>query len=205
VIWNRCRVSAIGGVLAVGLLVLVVAGAVPSRSEAGTSERSEEAECISAATEIPRLLRVHFILHRQPPRELNHRETFVPQADIRFAIPPMPDGCVGKIGRRLEVKVRFKSSLQAPMTVKGDGWDRRPSLWQAVFDEDVGSGGCECGRPQLGRDGGGWEYSRDFGRVQWVEAHARLSATNSKTGAIVGRQVVAIPATFTAKSTLSNH
>jgi hypothetical protein len=160
---------------------------------------------MAAATELPQLLRVHFILHRQPARELGHRETFVPQADIKFAIAPMPDGCAGKVGRRLEVKIRFKTSLQAPMTLKGTGWNRRPSLWQGVFDENAGSGGCSCGRPQLGRDGGSWEYSRDFGRVEWVEAHARLTATESKTGATVRRKIVAIPATFTAKPTLSNH
>jgi hypothetical protein len=148
---------------------------------------------------------VHFIIHRQPPRELGHREVFIPEADVKFVIAPMPDGCEGKIGRQLDVKVRFKSSLQAPMTLKGIGWNRRPSLWQGIFDENAGSGGCSCGRHQLGRDGGSWDYSRNFGRVQWVEAHARLSATDSKTGAVVRRKVVTIPATFTAKPTLSNH
>jgi hypothetical protein len=202
---KRHLVPILEAFLTVSLLVLAVAGVAPSRSVADSNERSEESECIAAATERPQLLRVHFIIHRQPPRALNHRETFVPEADIKFAIAPMPDGCAGKIGRRVEVKVRFKSSLQAPMTVKGDSWGFRSSLWQAVFRGGAGSGNCDCGRPQLGRDGGSREYSRTFGRVQWVEAHARLSATDPKTGATVRRKVVAIPATFTAKPTLSNH
>ena len=169
------------------------------------SEQSEGTACIAAATELPSLLRAHFIIHRQPPHELNHREVFIPQADIKFAIAPMPDGCAGKIGRRLEVKVRFNTSLQAPMTLRGYDWHSHLNPWQAVWREDAGSGMCECGRPQLGGDGGSREYSRKFGRVRWVKARARLSATDSKTGATVRRRVVPIPATFTAKPTLSNH
>lgn len=204
-IWKRCLRLTIAVILPAGLLALALAGVLPSRSEADTSERSEEAACVAAATEMPQVLRVHFIIHRQPPRELDHREVFIPEADVKFTIAPMPEGCEATIGRQVDVKVRFKSSLQPPMTIKGIGWDRRPSLWQGVFNEDAGSGLCSCGRPQLGRDGGSWEYSRDFGRVQWVEAHARLSATNAKTGAVVTRKVVKIPATFTARPTLSNH
>jgi len=136
---------------------------------------------------------------------LNHREVFIPQADVKFAIAPMPDKCAGKIGRRLEVKIRFKTSLQAPMTVDGYDFHYHRSPWQALWNADTGSGICECGMPQLWRDGGSREYSRAFGRVQWVEAHARLSATESRTGATVRRQIVAIPATFTGKPTLSNH
>lgn len=45
----------------------------------------------------------------------------------------MPDGCAGKIGRRLEVKVRFNTSLQAPMTLRGYDWHSHLDPWQAVW------------------------------------------------------------------------
>lgn len=116
-------------------------------------------------------------------------------------------GCSGarKVMRKYFRLVLATAQTDGGCAQKRSSWHLHPSLWQIVFLEDAGSGMCGCGRPQLGSDGGSWEYSRNFGRVRWVEAHARLSATNAKTEAAIKQRVVSIPATFTAKPTLSNH
>lgn len=198
-----------GAILAATLVICSAAGAGhPSHAEArATAAATQEDECIAAATELPGLLKVDFVLHRQPPHELDHQEVVVPESDVEITVPSMPSQCAGKIGRLIEVKTTYKTSTQRPMTLEGYGlWHGthapRRVAWGVVYFEDTGSGGCGCGRKQLSGGGEGKEFVRDLGKVQWVESVARLSATRGEAGMVVKRRVMKIPSRFKAKPTL---
>ena len=198
-----------GAIFAATLAICSAAGVGhPSRAEArATAATTQEDECIAVATELPRLLKVDFVLHRQPPHELDHQEVVVPESDVEITVPSMPSQCAGKIGRLIEVKTTYKTSTQPPRTLEGYGlWHGTHApkrvAWGVVYFEDAGSGGCRCGRKQLSGGGEGKEFVRDLGKVQWVKSVARLSATRGEAGSVLKRRVMKIPSKFKAKPTL---
>lgn len=181
----------------VGLLVVAILSLYFGQAEAqAPSQAAVERTCVKAGLMRPRGLKVHFWLQKY-----SHQTG--PLAGTEFLLRPMPKDCSAVYRRTLLVKVRYKTTLRPWRSLRSYNYNNNGGVtgvttWVRVWNQDEGTGA------KLWRELGGLESSfAPWGKVQHVEARARLWVKDRDTGKIVGRKMFPVRARFCQSPTRS--